>query len=84
MSPLAREVARAIAATSGKRIHASGLFHAATVADPGLVGDPVARSRFRDALLELEAAALIALPSPASRTAWDRRLLPASRVDHPY
>jgi hypothetical protein len=76
MSPLAREVARAIAATSGKRIHASGLFHAATVADPGLIGDPVARSRFRDALLELEAAALIALPSPASRTAWDRRLLP--------
>ena len=76
MSPLAREVARAIAASPGKRIQGSDLFHAATVADPGLVGDPAARSRFRDVLRELEAAALIALPSSASRTAWDRRLFP--------
>lgn len=76
MSPLAWEVARAIAASSGKRIQGSALFHAATVADPGLVGDPAARSRFRDVLRELEAADLIALPSSASRTAWDRRLFP--------
>jgi hypothetical protein len=76
ISPLAREVARVIAASPVKRIRGSDLFHAATVADPGLVGDPAARSRFRDVLRELEAAALIALPSSASRTAWDRRLFP--------
>lgn len=76
LSPLARAVARAIAASPGKRIQNSDLFHAATVADPGLVGDPAARSRFRDVLRELETAALIALPSPTSRTAWDRRVFP--------
>lgn len=76
MSPLATELACLVALSRSKRVLVEELFNGASRFDPSLIGDPTARSRFRNALDELQAAGRITLPSPHSRTAWDTRALP--------
>jgi hypothetical protein len=77
MSPLAAELARLVSLSKGKRVPVEELFNGAGRFDPGLVGDPAARSRFRNALDELRAAGRITLPTAQSRTCWDDRVLPS-------
>jgi hypothetical protein len=76
MSPLATELARLVAQSKGKRVLAEELFSGAGRFDPGLVGDPEARSRFRNVLDELQLAGRITLPVAHSRAGWDTRALP--------
>jgi hypothetical protein len=76
LSPLATELARLVAESKAKRVLVEGLFLGAGRFDRGLVGDPAGRTRFRDALAELQAAGRITLPAPHSRTGWDARGLP--------
>lgn len=76
MSPLAAELARLIILSKGKRVLVEELFNSASRFDPGLVGDPAARRRFRDALDQLQSAGSITLPTAQSRTGWDARALP--------
>jgi len=76
MSPLATELARLVALSKSKRVPVEELFNGAGRLYPGLVGDPSARSRFRDALDELQTAGRITLPAAQSRTGWDARVLP--------
>ena len=76
ISPLAAELERLVGVSKGKRVFVEELFHRAGRFDPGLVGDPEARSRFRNALDELQAAGKIILPAPKSRVGWDTRVLP--------
>lgn len=76
LSPLAAELARLVALSNGKRVRVNDLFDGASRFDPGLVGDPAARSRFRDALDELQAAGRITMPTTRSRTGWDLRVMP--------
>jgi hypothetical protein len=76
MTPLAAELARLIILSKGKRVLVEELFNSASRFDPGLVGDPAARRRFRDALDQLQSAGSITLPTAQSRTGWDARALP--------
>lgn len=76
LSPLAAELARCIASAKGKRVPAAEIFDAAGRFDASLIGDPSARNRLREALGELQNAALITMPSANSRTGWDSRILP--------
>jgi hypothetical protein len=76
MSPLAAELARLVTLSKGKRVLVEELFNSASRFDPGLVGDPTARRRFRDALDQLQSAGSITLPTAQSRTGWDARALP--------
>jgi hypothetical protein len=76
MSPLAAELTRLVSLSKGKRVLVEELFDGASRFDPGLVGDPAARSRFRNALDELRVAGRITLPAPQSRTGWDAHVLP--------
>jgi hypothetical protein len=76
MSPLANELARLVAQSKGKRVLVEELFSGAGRFDPGLVGDPDARSRFRNVLDELQLAGRITLPTAHSRVGWDTRALP--------
>jgi hypothetical protein len=76
MSPLAAELARLVTLSKAKRVLVEELFNGASRFDPGLVGDPAARSRLRNALDELQTAGRITLPTAHSRTGWDARVLP--------
>jgi|HubBroStandDraft_6_1064221.scaffolds.fasta_scaffold54511_3 hypothetical protein len=76
MSPLAVELARLVTLSKGKRVLVEELFNGAGRFDPGLIGDPAARSRFRNALDELQTVGRITLPTAQSRTGWDARVLP--------
>jgi hypothetical protein len=72
-------VASAMAARlSGRRVRLVDLRAAALDRDSSLLGDPDQRERLRDALDELVAAGLVALPAPGGR-AWDR-----GRIDLPH
>ena len=70
------ELARLGSLSKGKRVLVEELFRGAGRFEPGLVGDPEARSRFRNALNELQAAGRITLPAAHSPTGWDARVLP--------
>lgn len=89
LSPLAAKIARLVANSTGKRVTAEELLRSASRSDSGLVGDHATRRHFRDALHELQAAGIVALPAPRSRTGWDTRVLPpipawVTRIDpHP-
>jgi hypothetical protein len=74
--PLAAELARVVAASAGKRIQVADLLHHASRFDPGLVGDPASRFRFRAAIDELRDAGVISFPALGSRTSWDSRVQP--------
>jgi hypothetical protein len=76
MSSLATELARLVTFSKGKRVLVEELFNGANKFEPGLVGDPAARSRLRNALDELQTAGRITLPAAHSRTGWDSRVLP--------
>jgi len=76
VSPLAAELSRFIAASGGKRVQVTDLLDHASWFDPGLVGDPTSRIRFRDAIDELKNAGVISFPAPRSRTGWDSRIQP--------
>jgi len=77
LSPLAAEIERLVLQSPGKRIPAEVLLRGASRFDPGLIGDPAARSRLRDVLDELHTAGRITLPAARSRTGWDTRVLPS-------
>jgi len=79
-SPLAAELSRFIAASGSKRVHVADLLDHASWFDPGLVGDPASRIRFRDAIDELRDAGVISFPAPRSPTGWDSRIQPALPV----
>jgi Uncharacterized protein conserved in bacteria C-term(DUF2220) len=86
LSPLAAEIERLVLQSPGKRVIADELLRGASRFDPGLIGDPVARSRLRDALDELQTAGRITFPAASSRIGWDTRVLPSipswvTRVD---
>lgn len=76
LSPLAAELARVIAAVVGKRVQVPVLLDHASRFNPGLVGDPMSRSRVIEALEELRRIGTISFPSPGTRTAWDTRVQP--------
>ncbi len=76
LSPLAAEIARLVTNSPGKRVLGDELLRGASHFEPGLVGNPDARRRFREALDELHTAGRITLPSPRSRTSWDARITP--------
>lgn len=75
-SALAARLARQIAGARRKRILVADLLAGAQEQDPSLVGDPAARSRFRQALDELAGQSMVTLPSPASRSGWDTAIEP--------
>lgn len=77
LSPLAAEIERLVLQSPGKRIPAEEFLRGANRFDPGLIGDPAARSRLRDALDELHTAGRITLPAARSRTGWDTRVIPS-------
>jgi hypothetical protein len=77
LSPLAVEIERLVLQSPGKRVLAEELLSGASRFDPGLIGDPAARSRLRDALDELQTAGRITFPAARSRTGWDTRVLPS-------
>jgi hypothetical protein len=74
--PLAAELARIIAEARGKRVQVPDLLSHAGRFNPGLVGDPMGRSRVIAALDELRSAGVISFPSPGTRAAWDTRVQP--------
>ena len=76
VSPLAAELSCFIAASGGKKVQVADLLEHASWFDPGLVGDPASRIRFRDAIDELKDAGVISFPAPGSRTGWDSRIQP--------
>jgi hypothetical protein len=76
LSPLAAEFARVIAASASKRVQVPDLLDHASRFNPGLVGDPVGRSRVVKALDELRYVGVISFPSLETRTAWDTRVQP--------
>jgi hypothetical protein len=76
LSPMAAELARCLAVSTGKRVQVTDLLHHASRFDPGLVGDPGSRLRFRGAVDELRDAGVIAFPAAGSRTGWDSRIQP--------
>jgi Uncharacterized protein conserved in bacteria C-term(DUF2220) len=76
LSPLATEFARVIAASAGKRVPVPDLLDHAGRFNPGLIGDPMGRSRVLEALDELRQAGAISFPSTGTRTAWDTRVRP--------
>jgi hypothetical protein len=65
-----------VAASAGKRIQVADLLQHASRFDPGLVGDPASRLRFRGAIDELRDAGMISFPAQKSRTSWDSRIQP--------
>jgi hypothetical protein len=87
LSPLATRLARQIAGARNKRILVAELLTVAQEQDLNLVGDPAARSRFRQALDELAGASLVTFPSVASRSGWGAAIEPPlpvriTRVDN--
>lgn len=80
LSPLTAEIARLVASSPGKRVLGEELLRGVNRFEPGLVGNPDARRRFRESIDELQAAGKITLPSPRSRTGWDTRVTPALPV----
>jgi len=77
LSPLAAEIERLVLQSPGKRVPAGELLRGANRFDHGLIGDPAARSRLRDALDELQTAGRITFPAARSRIGWDTRVLPS-------
>lgn len=76
LSRMAAELGRVLTASKVKRVGIDELLARAHAVDPGLLGDPSGRSRFRDALDELVAAGEVTLPAAGSRTGWDARSRP--------
>ena len=64
LSPLTAEIARLVASSPGKRVLGEELLRGVSRFEPGLVGNPDARRRFRESIDELQAAGKITLPSP--------------------
>src|SRR5690606_23603472 len=76
MSRMATELSRVLTESKLTRVPIDDLLARAHAVDPGLLGDPAGRSRFREALDELAAAGRLTLPAAGSRAAWDRRSRP--------
>jgi hypothetical protein len=76
LSPLAAEIGRLVTSSRRRRVLGEELLRGTSQFEPGLVGSPDMRRRFREALGELQAAGEITLPSPRSRTGWDTRITP--------
>ncbi|MFE9101965.1 Wadjet anti-phage system protein JetD domain-containing protein [Actinomadura geliboluensis] len=76
MSRLATELCRVLTATRAARVDVDALLSRAHAVEPGLVGAPDGRSRFRGALDELVAAGRLTFPAEGSRSGWDTRSRP--------
>lgn len=76
LSPLAARLALQIASARNKRIPVEELLTSAQAHYLSLVGDPTARTRFRQALDELAASSVVTLPAAASRSGWDAAVEP--------
>lgn len=76
MSRMAAELCHVLTESKPTRVAIDDLLARAHAVEPGLLGDPAGRSRFREALDELAAAGRLTLPAAGSRAGWDRRSRP--------